>query len=382
MKRIALSLIALSLISVACSSTETKSDTDQLSELRSERDSLITLKDEMNARLLIVDEEIAKLDTTKRLNLVTSIEVSRDTFEHYFAVLAEVNAEKNVLMYSEIQGVIQSIAVTEGQAVKKGDLLLSIDADIIESNIQELKSQLELATTIYNKRQKLWDQQIGSEVEYLQAKNNKESLESRLKAVTAQYELSQIRAPFSGIVDNLPAKVGEMAAPGLPLLRIISLDEVYLKGDVSERYLKKVATGTHVDVEFESIGLRVPAQISQVGNFIKPENRTFQVRVDLKNPKNQLKPNLLANMLIRDYQKLDAITLPNRVIQQSPDGRSFVYLFEAKNGKKGQITRRFITTGVSYGERTEIISGLNGGENVVDKGARSVKDGQRVELSA
>lgn len=135
MKRIALSLIALSLISVACSSTETKSDTDQLSELRLERDSLITLKDEMNARLLIVDEEIAKLDTTKRLNLVTSIEVSRDTFEHYFAVLAEVNAEKNVLMYSEIQGVIQSIAVTEGQAVKKGDFLLSIDADIIESNI-------------------------------------------------------------------------------------------------------------------------------------------------------------------------------------------------------------------------------------------------------
>lgn len=381
MKRIVLTLSSIALLATACK--EPKSDLDQLSEYRQERDSLVTLKDEINSRLIVLDEEINKLDTTKRLTLITALPVSKDTFEHFFTVLAEVNAARNVLIYPEAQGVIESILVKEGQSVRKGDLLIAIDADILRNNIVELESQLELATTIYNKRQTLWDQNIGSEVEYLQAKNNKESLEARLKALKAQYELSQVRAPFDGYVDDLPAKQGEMASPAMPLLRLIALDEVYLKGDVSERYLKQVKAGTYVDVAFESVGVRLPATISQVGNYIKPENRTFQIRIDLPNEQGLLKPNLLASVYIRDYKSDEATVLPNRVIQQSPDGRSFVYLFEEGDKKgKGVIVRRYIETGMSYNELTEVRSGLKGGEQVVDKGARSVKEGQRVERSA
>lgn len=380
MKKTYLPLIAAGVMAVACSQPET--DMDKLSRLQKERDSLITLKDDINASLLVLDEEIAEIDTNKRLTLVTSIPVEKGTFDHFFSVLAEVKADQNVLIYPEAQGIIESIPVREGQQVKKGDLLVSIDAEILASNIQELKGQLDLAKTIYDKRDKLWQQNIGSEVEYLQAKNNYESLQARLNALTAQYEMSQVTAPFDGFVDQIPAKVGEMASPGMPLLRLISLNQVYLKGDVSERYLKQVKEGTYADVYFESIDMRVSSKISQVSNFIKPENRTFMVRIDLKNTDNILKPNLLAEVLIRDYQSKDAITLPNRVIQQSSDGRSFVYLYNKIDSHKGKIQRQYIETGMSYDGRTEVLVGLKGGENVIDKGARSVKEGQRVEKSA
>jgi len=260
-------------------------------------------------------------------------------------------------------------------------MLFTLDSDIISNSLEEVKGQLELAQVLYQKRKKLWDQNIGSEIEFLQAKNSYESLDARARSLQAQFELSQVRAPFSGYVDEVAVKEGEMAAPGMPVLRLIALDDVYLKGDVSERYLRQVQKGTPVEVYFESLDRRSNSQIDEVSRFIKAENRTFSVRMDLENKDGMLKPNLLAEVRIRDYAAEKAITLPSRVILQSPDGRDFVYLFEAMANGRGKVRRQFIETGVSYEGRTEVLSGLESGLQVIDKGARSVKEGQRVEQS-
>jgi RND family efflux transporter MFP subunit len=285
------------------------------------------------------------------------------------------------LIHPETQGVIERISVQEGDKVQEGQMLFTLDSDIISNSLEEVKGQLELAQLLYQKRKKLWDQNIGSEIEFLQAKNSYESLDARARSLQAQFELSQVRAPFSGYVDEVAAKEGEMAAPGMPVLRLIALDDVYLKGDVSERYLRQVQKGTPVEVYFESLDRRSNSQIDEVSRFIKAENRTFSVRMDLENKDGMLKPNLLAEVRIRDYAAEMAITLPSRVILQSPDGRDFVYLFEAMANGRGKVRRQFIETGVSYEGRTEVLSGLESGLQVIDKGARSVKEGQRVEQS-
>ena len=371
--------IAVSLL--ASCGPEPLSPSSELGALRTERDSLIRAKDGINARLMEVDERIADLDTAKRLTLVSSIPVTSGPFAHYFSILAEVHAQHNVLIHPETQGVIERISVQEGDKVQEGQMLFTLDSDIISNSLEEVKGQLELAQVLYQKRKKLWDQNIGSEIEFLQAKNSYESLDARARSLQAQFELSQVRAPFSGYVDEVAAKEGEMAAPGMPVLRLIALDDVYLKGDVSERYLRQVQKGTPVEVYFESLDRRSNSQIDEVSRFIKAENRTFSVRMDLENTDGMLKPNLLAEVRIRDYAAEKAITLPSRVILQSPDGRDYVYLFEAMANGRGKVRRQFIETGVSYEGRTEVLSGLESGLQVIDKGARSVKEGQRVEQS-
>ena len=306
-----------------------------------------------------VDERIADLDTVKRLTLVSCIPVSSGPFAHYFSILAEVHAEHNVLIHPETQEWDRN-AFRFRKAIRsrEGQLLFTLDSDIISNSLEEVKGQLELAQVLYQKRKKLWDQNIGSEIEFLQAKNSYESLDAWARSLQAQFELSQVRAPFSGYVDEVAAKEGEMAAPGMPVLRLIALDDVYLKGDVPERYLRQVQKGIPVEVYFESIDRRSDSQIDEVSRFIKAENRTFSVRVDLENKEGLLKPNLLAEVRIRDYAAEKAITLPSRVILQSPDGRDFVYLFKELANGRGKVRRLFIETGVSYEGRTEVLSGI------------------------
>lgn len=373
-------LIFISIITIAmaaCSNQEAQDG--QLAQLRAEKDSLKTVHEEIGARIAELDEQIALLDTTKKLTLVTTQSIIPSTFNHYFEVQGSIESEKNTMVYPEASGTIRAIKVREGQKVNQGDLLMQLDDDVIRKSIVEAQSAYNLAKTVYEKQSALWDQKIGSEMQFLEAKTNKEASEARLASLNAQLDLLSVRAPFTGTVDEIFPKIGELAAPQMPLLRIVNLQDVYIKADISERYLGDIQQGTKVMVSVPSFDEEIPSQISLVGNYINPNNRTFKVQVDIKSEDGMLKPNLLTTLRIQDFHADSAIVLPEAMVQQTPSGEDFVYIADKEN-EEVYVRKKIVSTGLSYKDQVMITEGLESGDLVIEKGARSVKDGQRVEI--
>ena len=309
---------------------------------------------------------------------VTVIKVQQKTFEHFFEVHGNVEASENAAIYTQVPGRISQIHVIEGQEVRKGDLLISIDAAQLESGIKELEKGLELANKMYVKQKALWDQKIGSEVQFLEIKNNKETLEQRLVTTKEQLNMYKIRAPFNGVVDDVVPKIGEAAAPGFPVARVLNLRKVYLEGAVSEKYISSVHAGGFVEVKFPSLGESVKGKVSRVGNFINPANRTFQVKVEFNNVKGKYKPNQLAVMKIRDYQAEDAIVIPSRIVQQDRSGQDYVYTFEGKGVQR--VKKIELKLGAFYDGFVEVVSGLDSSIVLIDKGSKSVQADDAIEI--
>lgn len=351
-----------------------------LEQLVEKRDSLKTESNELRDELAKVEAEIAKLDTTKKLTQVTAVEVAPRSYEHHFEVYGNVEAPENVLLTAQAGGEVMSIPVKEGQQVKKGQLLVKVDADVTRKNMEEVRNSLSLAKDVFERQERLWNQNIGSQMQYLEAKNNKEALEKKLETLEAQLKLASAVAPIDGIIDEIYPNVGEVASPGAPLVRIVNLNEVYIKADVSERYLGVVKEGTKVEVEFPALNLTIDTIVSLTGNYINPENRTFVVRIDIDNDNQKIKPNLMAKLNIRDFKADSVIVLSSNIIQQTPNGDNFVYTVSAPQGE-AEVKKVSIKAGSSNAKtETMIDTGLVGGEIIVDQGSRSIKDGQKVEV--
>ncbi len=351
-----------------------------LDKLIAQRDSLRSEQSTLLNQITAIDAQISALDTTKKLMQVTALQIEPSTFEHYFDIYGNVEADQNVQLFSEIGGEVLAIPVKEGDRVTKGQLLVKVDDEILRKNVEQVETQLRLANDVFTRQERLWKKSIGSEMQYLEAKNTKESLEKQLASMNAQLAKAKITAPFSGVVDEVFAKVGEMAGPGMPLVRLVNVNDVYIKADVSEKYLARVQTGTDVRVNFPDLGVSVDTVIALTGQFINPLNRTFSVRVELDNDKQILKPNLLAVLQIKDFEQDSAVVVPSNLIQQSAKGDEFVYVLDQRDGKH-RVKRLSVETGISYSNQTHVKSGLNGNEWLVKDGARSVKDGQEVELA-
>jgi len=283
-------------------------------------------------------------------------------------------------MYSESAGKIKAIKVERGQKVNKGQLLAAIDASVLLQNKAELETALDLAEEIYQKQKTLWiDEHIGSEVQYLEAKNKKESLERKLATVNAQIAMTRVKAPFSGVIDEIFPKVGEMASPQSPMFRLVNLNEVYLTASVSEAYVGKVKVGTPAHVKFTSLDTTIASEVMRVGNYINPNNRTFDVNIALdKNA--DFKPNMMGSVDLEDYSVENTLVVPSRIVMENTSGKSYVYVFTPSGGDLGTVNKRMLEIGKSYNGKTEVLSGLTGTEVIVDKGSRSVKDGQKVKL--
>ena len=375
MKKAIYTLLAMSFLA-ACQ-TEDVSD---LGKLRTERDSLNTVQKEITTRLKEIESKLALVDSNSNLHSVTIVSVNPQPFAHYFKVYGKVESNKSINLYAETSGRINNILVKRGQNVAKGQLLAEIDASILIQNIAEVKTSLELANELYKKQSKLWlEDKIGSEVQYLQAKNNKESLDRRLETLNAQLAMTKVRAPFNGVIDDIFPKDGEMASPQMAMFRLVNLSEVYLTSSVSEAYVGKIAVGTPAKVTFKSLGKTVESDVVRVGNFINPDNRTFEINVALGNDLNY-KPNMMASVDLQDYKVDEALVVPTRLVMETSSGESYVYVLEGKGAEIATVKRVIINTGVSYDGQTEVLSGLSGGENVVDKGSRSVKEGQKVRV--
>ena len=337
---------------------------------------------EIQEKISNLEKEIATLDTTTIVQnsvLISSEKVELVPFVHKISVRGSAASRKNVMISAETMGRIESIRVREGQSVSKGQVLLTLDADIVRNNIAELKTSLELATTVFEKQERLWKSNIGTEIQYLEAKNNKESLERKLATTNSQLSQSIVKAPFNGRVDDLPAKLGEMAQPGLPLVRMVSPESMYVEADISERFLGAFKTGDSVSLHFPIQNKTCASKIAAVGEVINPENRTFKIEAALTKTDFRVKPNQVVVLKLTDYQVPKAILVPSEVILTDASGK-FLYVV-SKEDDVMIAKRRSIEAGKTQNGQTEVIKGLTENDMIVLDGYRDLNDGVPVKFA-
>jgi membrane fusion protein (multidrug efflux system) len=303
--------------------------------------------------------------------LVSTIPVAKKDFQHFVDIQGTVQSDDYVNVTSEVPGRILQMNWKEGQYVRKGQLVASLDMEQVDKQIAELNKSLELAQDVYERQKRLWDQDIGSEMQFLQAKNSKERLEKSLETVKFQMTKAKVYAPISGVVEMVNLKSGEVAAPGVPIVQILNTNKVKVVAAVPENYLQAVKKGEEVVIRFPALNMEKKARISRIGTTINPTNRTFEVEVDLVNKKELFKPNLLAQMMINDISIKDAVTIPLVLLQQDVSGKSFVYITEKT--KEGNAAKKvFVETGDSYNDDIVITKGLTGTEVLIGEGSRGI----------
>ena len=369
------SLLILSLV-LSCGTSDKESQS--LTDLKTKKAALKEQMDRMGTELKEIEIAISELDTLKKLMSVTSIKAEVKDFNHYVEVQGTVKADQTIDLHAEMGGTVTAILVKEGQKVSKGQLLATLDSDVIDNSVLQLDTQLALATTTFERQARLWEQNIGSEIQYLQAKAQKEGLENSVKSLKAQARKMKIIAPFSGIIDLIYAKTGELTSPQKPFLKLVNLNKVYVESEVTETYLNSIKKDTKVLLNFRSIGTSVEASVSQVGNFINPSNRSFKMRIDLKNPNNELKANLLADIKINDF-KANGTVIPTRLVQRDRDNKTFVYTIEPKENNH-KVIKTYVTEVMNYDNQSYISVGLVPNSILVDKGARLVNNNEEVTL--
>ena len=362
---------------LSCDNYSNKASTVQ--ELEISKKTLIRQIDSLGILLKEIEQNISKLDTNKRLLMVTALSTKKKKFEHYIDVQGIVESDESVELFPEQGGTVSNIYVKEGQRVKRGQTLIQIDDSLIKSTIAETQTQLDLATTTFKRQKRLWNQNIGSEIQYLQAKAKKEGLENKIKSLKVQARKLKIVAPFTGTVDEVFNKIGGLAAPLFPSVRVVNLDRIHIESEITETYLKSIDTGTKVELFFPSLGNKIKAKINQVGNFINPDNRSFKIRINIKNKDNELKPNLLADLKINDFEET-GIVIPSKLIQKDRLGNSFVYTLQ-KVKDNYNVEKSYIKEKMTYNNESFISEGLNEDVLVVDKGSRLIKEGEIVILS-
>jgi len=383
-KIIPLLIITILLTSCADQKQETTQEviaSQNIEAIQKRRDKIVLQQQEINTQIKSLDKALVALNPEKNMPLITYFTLGKAVFKHYVELQGSVETDQNILITPEMGGVLKKVSVTKGQRVKKGELLASIDDGGMSQTLAQMQVQVALAKTTFERQERLWNQNIGSEIQYLQAKT---AYEGQLKAVNSmqqQVAKASIKAPFSGTIDDIITEKGNVVAPGqTPILRIVSLDNMYVKADVPETYITSIVEGKQVEVFFPVLGEAFVATINQTGNFINPNNRTFKAEINVANQKKNIKPNLTARLKINDYTNNAAFIIPQSIISENAMGEQYIYILKQKNQDKAVASRVIIETGKKQGNNIEVLSGLKEGDQVVEEGARSVKDGQSVKI--
>ncbi len=332
---------------------------------------------ELNDQIASLEEQLAQNPGEEEAAYLVPVTVKAmdpQPFEHFIEITGKLEAEEDAFISPEMNGQIDKIYVREGQYANKGQLLLSLNTSITESSIQEVKTGLELADKLYEKQKDLWEQKIGSEMQYLEAKNVKEQAEARLATLEAQLDMARIKAPFSGIVETIMLKEGELAAPGMQVIQMVSLNNLKLYGNISERYMASINKGDIVIVTFPDVeGLNVKVPIHRVGNVIDNASRTFRIEMKINNRQKTLKPNMYSIIQVNDFMTASAFVVPSVAIKQDIKG-SYLYVASKEEGVL-KARKRYVETGLSYKDQTMIKEGVSQGEEVIVKGFAQVSDG-------
>lgn len=352
-----------------------------LSEIRAKKAELSAEQSELGSKIAALDAAIQKLDVNNQFALVEAVRVEDTLFKHFVELPGDVATDENIIIYPEYSGILLNVLVDEGDRVSKGQVLARIDAGGLESQLAQLQAQATLAKTTFERQERLWKQNIGSEIQFLEAQTNYEAIQNSVKQLQSQLAKSVVRAPFSGIIDEVFSDQGEVVAPGQSrLFRLINLSDMYITTAVPESYLGKIQKGTEVMVRIGATGTSFKSEVRQVGNFINPNNRTFEIKVAVPDSAEQVKPNLIATVMLNDYTAEDAIIIPENVVQKNSAGESVAYVLQMENDSIGVAQRRILEIGRSYEDSVEVVAGLEPGELLITSGAKSVREGEQVKI--
>ncbi|EAQ42753.1 efflux RND transporter periplasmic adaptor subunit [Polaribacter sp. MED152] len=382
------SLVLTTLILFSCGDKKEQSIDDviatkDIKQIRTKKAELDQKVQALSNDIKKLNTEIEALDTIKRVPLVTAITIKNEVFTHFLELQGNVKTKQNVLIYPEMPGTLETVLVKEGQKVYKGQVLARIDDGGLAQQVAQLEATTALAKTTYERQEKLWNQKIGSEIQFLQTKTNYEATKSQLAQLKKQLGKSTIRAPFAGVIDNVFKDQGTVVSPGpgSEVFRIVNLGNMFIEADVPESYISDIVPGKEVEIEFPVLGTTLDTKVRQTGNFINPANRTFRVEIGVPNQDRSIKPNLTAKLKINDYTSPEAILIPQSIISENAEGEQYVYKITDLNNEFGTAKQVVVKTGKTQGDVIEILEGITVGDKLIKAGARSVKDGQEVKIS-
>ena len=352
------------LLLLSCSKPDKKTE---LANLKSQQK-------EVETKIKNLEKELGagkKIDALP-INVIVSA-VAPQNFKHFVEAQGVVTSKNIVMVTPQMGGAITGLFLKEGQMIKKGQLVATVDNSVMKESLTEIKTQLDLVTTLFNKQKTLWDQQIGTEVQYLQAKANKESLEKRIVTMNTQMGMSRVYAPISGTVEKVMQKSGEMGMPGVPMAQIVNVSDLKIMAKIGDTYVGSVKKGDAITVKFPDIDKKFTTRISLVNALIDPASRTFGIEANIPNLGGSLKPNQVAIININDLSKSNSLVVSQNIVQKT-EGGDLVYVAVVENGKKIAKSRT-VKTGISYNGNIEILEGLTSGEMVITQGYQDLVDG-------
>jgi len=356
---------------VSCSATNDK---------KAELEKLKLQREQLDTQIAQLEAEFGQEGAVAEVKAV-AVQVADATecvFNHFIQVQGIVDGDQNIAVSPQMPGMVTAVYVSEGSVVKKGQVLAELDAQVVKLSIEEVNTQLGLATSVYEKQSALWEKKIGSEIQYLQAKNNKESLERRVSTMKEQLKLAKVISPINGTVENITLRVGQMASPGMPTssIRIINMSTAKISADVSESYASSIKDGNFALVNFPDLGKEIETKLNFTSRFIDPTNRTFKVECKVSSKDVALRANMIAYLKIKDYTNEKAFCLPVNYLQSNQEGK-FIYIAK-QNGNDWTAEKRIVKTGMDYDGIIEILEGLVAGEKIITAGFQELNPGEIV----
>jgi len=385
MKKITL-LVILAILLTSCSNSE-KSIEDILETrdakvIQEKKDDLVAQLQELSSTIKRIDDTLKVLSPDRNIPLVTEYVIQNEEFNHYVEFQGSVETKENLVITPEFNGILERVYVKEGDVVKKGQLLAKIDDGGLAQQLAQLKIQADLAKTTYQRQKRLWDQNIGSEIEYLNTKSSYESIQESVNQIEKQLSKTSIRAPFDGNIDDVITEQGNVVNAGVsPILRIVNLSNMYISVDVPETFLTSIVPGKDVEIYLPVLGRTVASKVRQTGSFINRSNRTFKIEIEVPNTDKIIKPNITARVKINDYISENAILIPQSIISENAQGQQYVYTLVEGENNSTKVQQTIIKTGKTQEDIIEVTEGLEPNMRLVKEGARSVKNGQVVRIA-
>jgi membrane fusion protein, multidrug efflux system len=369
MKNLTLFSITL-LLAFACSKPVDKKT--ELANLRKQ-------KAELDTKIAALEKETKPAnEDSSRIKVVSITTLQPQTFRHFLEVQGNTDSDNNIMVSPKMGGVITQVFAKVGDNVRAGQVLVVVDDAVLQQNVAQLRTGYELAKTVYERQAALWQQKIGSEIQYLQAKNNKEGLERQIATLQTQLNMSRVTSPINGTVDAVMARVGEAAAPGMPAVRVVNLTQMKVKAKVADTYINSIRKGDAVTVKFPDIKEEIQARITFAGQVVSPQTRTFDIEVSINNREGKVKPNLLSIISINDKNQPNALVIDENLVQRTELG-TIVFVAAEESGKTIARLKK-ITTGLSYGGMIEVTQGLQAGDKIVTAGNQDLVDGQTIRI--